>query len=82
MDRGFFDFRRVKKKVEFANFGDFCPDLKKNFNMIFSSYVYMVFDDAAVYAFIIIFSVADDIFQKSVKSEMFQNKFWLVPTKT
>ena len=46
--------------------------------MIFSSYVYMVLYIAAAHAFIIIFSVPDDIFQKSVKSEMFQNHFWLV----
>ena len=49
--------------------------------MIFSSYVGTVFDDAAANAFIIIFSVPDDIFQKSVKSEMFQNHFWLVLKK-
>ena len=75
MDRGFFVFRWVKKKVLLKLFGDFVADLKKYFNMIFSSYVGTVFDDAAANAFIIIFSVADDIFQNSVKSEMFQNHF-------
>ena len=33
LDRGFFVFRWVKKKVFFANFGHFCPDLKNIFNL-------------------------------------------------
>ena len=35
LDRGFFVFRWVKKKVLLLNFGHFCPDLKHNFNIWF-----------------------------------------------
>ena len=33
LDRGFFVFRWVKKKVLLRLFGHFCPDLKHNFNI-------------------------------------------------
>ena len=35
LDRGFFVFRWVKKKVWWLLFGDFCADLKHNFNIWF-----------------------------------------------
>ena len=49
--------------------------------MIFSSHVGTVFPNLVVPTFGIVFLVAYDIFQKSVKSEMFQNIFWLVRKK-
>ena len=43
LERGFFVFRWVKKKVWSCNFGDFQHDLKHNFNMISKSYVWTHF---------------------------------------
>ena len=49
--------------------------------MIFLSYVDTLFAHEVVPTFGIVFSVAYDIFQKSVKPEMFQNNFWSVLEK-
>ena len=72
-----FDLDKINK------FADF---LKSNIGliviyMIFSSHVGSVFANLVAQTFGIVFLVAYDIFQKSVKPEMFQNNFWSVPKK-
>ena len=77
----FFFFRWVEKFEMFHKNRRFWPHLKKNFNMIFSSYVGTVCADLMVPFFKIVFSVADSIIRKSVRSKMLQNNFWRVRKK-